>query len=129
MVIDTNCLGVIVTIFWAHFFADFVAQTNKMALNKSKSNKWLAIHCLAYTTVLLLYTCFIFALLYPTFSLLTCMYWAIINGIVHFMIDYCTSRGTSYLWKKNEMHWFFTLIGLDQAVHMTVLILTSRIMF
>jgi hypothetical protein len=69
----------------------------------------------------MVYTVF---LLYLSFLLLISWKFAIVNGIAHFVIDWCTSRGTSYLWKKDKRHWFFSLIGFDQALHLTVLVLT-----
>jgi membrane-bound metal-dependent hydrolase YbcI (DUF457 family) len=82
-----------------------------MAINKSKDNFWLGLHVSFYTL-----------------SILIIFGWkfAIINGILHFITDYITSRGTSYLWKTDQRHLFFTLIGFDQAIHLTTLALTYR---
>lgn len=99
---------VTLTLIWIHFVADFVLQTDKMALNKSSSNKWLGIHCLVYATSFLIFG----------------WYFALVTFFLHLVTDYFTSRGTSWLWKHNERHWFFTLIGFDQAIHLTTLILT-----
>lgn len=99
---------IIIALIWMHFLADFVAQTDKMAQNKSSSNKWLSIHVLAYSAP--------FVVFGPLFAL--------INGIAHFITDYITSRVTSSLWKQEKRHWFFVVIGLDQAIHMTTLFLT-----
>jgi hypothetical protein len=49
--------------------------------------------------------------------------------IMHFITDAITSRTTSYLWQKGERHWFFVVIGLDQAIHMTTLFGVYYIMF
>lgn len=96
----------IIILIWLHFIGDFIWQTDAMAKNKSTSVKWLSSHCAVYTLFLL-----------P-------IGWkfALINGVLHWVTDFFTSRATAYLWKKEERHWFFVVIGLDQAIHMTTLI-------
>ena len=94
-----------IEIIWIHFFADFIAQTDKMAINKSTSIKWLSFHCLVYSFFFLGYGIKI----------------AILVGITHFIVDFITSKITKYLWEKDQRHWFFTIIGLDQAIHLTIL--------
>ena len=101
----------ILIIVWIHFVADFIFQTDTMAINKSKSNKWLGIHAFTYCIPFVIFG----------------WQYAAINGIAHFTVDYMTSRGTSKLWNANERHWFFALIGFDQAVHVTCLIVTLRL--
>jgi len=93
---------------WVHFIADFCCQTDKMAMLKSTRNKWLGIHVGVYTLFLFFWG----------------WQFALINGVAHFITDWFTSRGTTYLWKKEQRHYFFVLIGFDQAIHMTTLILT-----
>ena len=110
----------ILAIVWAHWFADFILQNDTMAINKSSSNKWLGIHCSVY-----LWPIFLLGII---FGGANGILWAAINAIAHFVVDYFTSRGTSSLWKKNERHWFFVLIGFDQAIHMTILLVTAKYM-
>ena len=98
----------IVILIWMHFIADFVLQSDKMANSKSSSNKWLLIHVSIYTLPFFWFG----------------WQFAVINGVAHFMTDFVTARATSYLWKKEERHWFFVVIGLDQALHMTALMLS-----
>ena len=91
-----------------HLFADFILQTDQMAINKSKSNFWLTLHIACYSVPFLIFG----------------WKFALVNAIGHWITDFITSRITSYLWKKEERHWFFVTIGIDQAIHLTTLILT-----
>lgn len=95
-----------------HFVSDFIFQNDKMAINKSSSNKWLSIHIVAYSAPFI-----VFGLKY-----------AAVNAAAHFITDYISSRMTTALWKKQKRHWFFVVIGADQAVHMTCLIATIPMM-
>jgi hypothetical protein len=97
-------------VIWLHFIADFIFQSRKMAENKSRSLLYLTYHCIEYTLFLLP-----LGLKYAT-----------INGVCHFITDFITSKLTTkyYLAKNNKM--FFIIIGLDQAIHMTILIFTLR---
>lgn len=95
----------IIAIVWFHFIGDFVFQTNKMALNKSKSVVWLTYHALAYSAV--------FIIISPLYAL--------INGVLHWITDYFTSKISSSYWAKGNMRLFFGTIGLDQAIHFTCL--------
>jgi len=98
----------IVLLIWVHFFADFVCQTDKMAINKSSSNKWLSIHVGIYSLFLIPFG----------------IEFAIVNFFLHYITDYISSRVTTKLWIAEKRHWFFVVVGLDQALHMTALMVT-----
>ena len=89
-----------------HWFADFVLQTDKQAKNKSSSNYFLSMHLLTYTLAML-----------PLG-----VRYAVLNGLLHFVVDYCTSRATKHFYKKGDIHNFFVVVGLDQAIHMSCLV-------
>ena len=108
-------IATLILLIWAHFVADFVLQTHTMAVNKSTSNKWLASHVGVYT----LFFVFI-AILSPVITL----GYVLVNGVLHFITDYFTSRATTRLWKEERVHDFFVVIGFDQALHMSAMILT-----
>lgn len=108
---------IIIYMLYIHFIADFVLQSDRMAINKSKSWKVLLEHSLVYygtlATGLFLYTMEIPPLLFS------------INFVSHFIIDAITSRINVKLWERNERHWFFVTIGFDQFLHTTILLLTT----
>ena len=100
-----------IALILTHFVADFIFQTDKMAINKSKSNKWLFFHVFVYSLPLLFWG----------------WKFAAFNAVAHFLVDYVTSRLTTHLWNKNECHWFFVVIGADQALHLTCLFLSYEL--
>jgi len=101
-------IGVILAIVWMHFIADFILQSDYVAKNKSKSNLVLLQHVLIYGILF-----YFFGAVY-----------ALINTILHFITDWFSSRATSKLWAEGKVHWFFVVIGLDQAIHLTCLFVT-----
>lgn len=97
-----------------HFVADFLLQNDKMALNKSSSVKWLVIHCFVY--YLPFYIVEVAGLLPVGFSIL--------NGTIHFMIDFISSKVSKKFYNLNNRYLFFLIIGLDQLIHYVTLFLT-----
>ena len=97
-----------------HFVADFVLQSDYVAKNKSKDNKVLLYHVSLYAL--------------PFILLISPLYGAL-NGLLHFCIDFITSRATSKLWASGEVHWFFVTIGLDQLLHVLTLVWTYNLLF
>jgi hypothetical protein len=98
----------VMTLLILHFIGDFILQTDKMALNKSKSVKWLTIHVVVYTI---------------PFLLINWLY-ALINGVLHWIVDYVTSRQAAMFHRKGQRSMFFKIIGLDQLLHGIILIFT-----
>jgi len=47
-----------------------------------------------------------------------------ITFLTHWFTDLFTSRWTSKLWEKKDVHNFFVVIGLDQLIHATTLLIT-----
>lgn len=130
MSIDIWFIVGILLIVWFHWIGDFVMQLDRMALNKSKSQSALFEHIYYYSTAI-----FIGALIIFKFDFVSAGLYAVINGILHFYTDYVTSRWASKLKKEGKMgsdkfpnFGFFAVIGLDQAIHMTCLLVTYYIM-
>ena len=102
-------IKLLLLIIWVHFIADFILQTDYIALNKSKYTECLLTHCGIYSIPFL-----IFGLEY-----------ALINGILHFVVDYFSSALTTTFYVNDKRRYFWWTIGCDQAIHMTCLLLTA----
>lgn len=108
----------------AHFLGDFVFQSHWMAQNKSKNILALLAHVGAYTLVF-----GGISLLFVGFTSSVAVFIAV-NVVIHFGIDFYTSRLTSYLWSEENWHWFFVAIGFDQLLHyLTIFITTDLIIW
>jgi hypothetical protein len=124
-----------------HFFADFLCQTDKMAVNKSKSIKWLTIHACTYIIAMCpMGLC----LDHSTYGHFIGWGWGVgsswlaMNLILHWITDFFTSKLTSYLYLRGESdptgtfmggsfrHWFFSVIGADQVIHAGCLFFTYQ---
>ena len=102
-----------------HWLADFVCQTDWMATNKSSNIKALLAHIITYTSVLLIGI--ILLTEFYSIPLSTIAKFIFINIFTHFIIDFITSKITSTLYKANDIHNFFIIIGLDQFAHIAIL--------
>ena len=122
-------IPLILIICFSHWLADFVFQTDWMARNKSKSNTALAAHILTYSTVLGI-------CLMPFLFSIELLAFVLVNGVLHFGIDWCSSRITSTLHQQNKMgsttipnFGFYSVIGLDQFAHMASLFISFGFIF
>jgi hypothetical protein len=98
----------IILIIWAHAIGDFIFQTRTIAQNKSSHHWALGAHCTLY--------------MIPLFVI--SWQFALVNCILHYPVDFVSSQLTSYYHKKENENMFFNVIGIDQAVHFTILFLT-----
>lgn len=140
----------VLLILFIHWVADFVLQTEKQAINKSKSIKYLTYHVLTYTAFW--FVCvYIYALhfyvIYTNGSFvmqhkgrLFIIIFTALTFISHWITDYLTSKLNTILLPKREQHNtqpeyfryigntnfhnFFVSIGFDQILHYTQLFLT-----
>ena len=106
----------IMTVIAMHWVADFVLQSDWQAKNKSKDNFALLFHVITYT--ICIFVCGIFLLTDLTLQNIKILEsWAVLNGVIHFGVDYVTSRINTYLWNKGRVHDFFVMVGFDQLIH------------
>ncbi len=52
-----------------------------------------------------------------------------ITFATHWITDYFTSRWTSKLYAKGDIHNFFVVVGLDQFIHYTTLLGTYFLLY
>jgi hypothetical protein len=94
-----------------HVIADFLLQNSWMAHGKDQRTGWalpLLVHCLihlAVTTALIL-------IVAPRFWFV-----ALIDFAIHIAIDRAKGICTSTFGLTHEHPWFWTVIGVDQALH------------
>lgn len=122
-------LEIFILIIVIHWIADFIFQSEKWAINKSKSNKILLYHCLTYSLI------WFFPIFFISDSILGTLAFVEITFVFHYVTDYVTSRIVSRKFKRGDHgspipnFGAFSIIGLDQLLHYLQLILTWYILF
>jgi hypothetical protein len=109
-------LGLIFSIIFIHWVADFVFQTDWQAQNKSKNNKALLSHTWTYSLVWFTFGAF-YAMSDPNYVPWSLSLFVLITFVAHTITDYFTSRLNSKLWAKGDVHNFFVSVGFDQVLH------------
>lgn len=120
-------------IFCLHFVGDFLLQSRSMGRNKGKSILWLFAHVFVYTTFLFWGWSSFIGFSEYSFYVMFGVYHLIF--ITHFLTDLITSKISGYAYikctdnnlsKKLKYRWeymFWSIIGLDQLIHIISLIL------
>lgn len=120
---NISSIIIVLSILFIHWFADFVCQTESMALGKSKSWNSLLEHTFIYSILW-----FPFAIAYNVITdsvhVNPILLFPVITFICHTATDYYTSRVNVRLWEEKKTHEFFVSIGFDQFLHFTQLFLT-----
>lgn len=107
-------IQLIIGILLIHYLFDWLFQSRHIAENKSKSVKVLSQHVAIYGIGLL-----ILALIFKiSFG------WVILNTLLHWVVDYITSRTSRTLWTQGKQKQFWNVIGLDQCLHYIILFST-----
>ena len=94
-----------------HIIADFVLQNSWMAIGKDQKTGWalpLLAHCLVHLAVAMA----LILMIAPRFWFV-----AIIDFVIHLIVDRAKGLCTSIFGVNHEHPWFWTLIGVDQALH------------
>lgn len=94
-----------------HVIADFVLQTSWMAIGKDQKTGWalpLLAHCLVHFAVAMV----LILIIAPRFWFL-----AFVDFVIHITVDRAKGLCSSTFEMTLEHPWFWTLIGVDQALH------------
>lgn len=106
-------VGWMVVLTVKHVIADFVLQSSWMAIGKDQKTGWalpLLAHCLVHLAVALA----LILIIAPRFWFI-----AFIDFAIHIVVDRAKGICAS-TFEVNQEHqhpWFWTLIGVDQALH------------
>ena len=95
-------LSVLVLLVLMDFVADFIFQSDYIAINKSSNNWVLALHVFLYSLPFLYFG----------------VAFAAVTFLLHFATDFVSSRVAGHFYRNDQRHWFFVTIGADQAIHM-----------
>lgn len=108
-----------------HWMADYCLQTEAEGLGKSKSFKLLISHTWTYSLTMFSYIVWLYVFSVVKINI---VFWFFpITFVLHTATDFCTSRLTSYYFKKSKMYGFpgfWTTIGFDQVLHLFQLFIT-----
>ena len=104
----------ICSVLFAHWVADFVAQTDEQAKAKAKDFDALFAHCSVYALIMTLAGAIFTWVPVSLNGLIVFGYGVFLS---HITIDYFTSKLNSYLYGKGQIHNFFVSVGFDQWLH------------
>jgi hypothetical protein len=104
-------IGWMLLLSFKHIIADFVLQNSWMAIGKDQRKGWalpLLAHCLVHLAVAMA----LILIVAPRFWFV-----ALIDFAIHITVDRAKGFTASHFGVTQEHQWFWTLIGVDQALH------------
>lgn len=114
--------NMIICLLLIHWLADFVFQRNVDAQNKWHSNLALLKHTLMYSAVFILFTVCMMDGYWNQINHTGLVWFFIVVCVTHFAIDRFTSIIVHNLYKQEDHHNMFVIIGLDQFLHTAIMI-------
>jgi len=114
-------------ILMIHYVADFRMQSRHIAETKSKCNKSLSIHVLLYVATFLI-AGLVHFVTGNNVDVWKFSKYVIINGLLHWLTDYITSRESTKAYQNSDMEKFWNIIGFDQLIHGVTLYTTWEIL-
>lgn len=114
-------LSTILAILIAHYFSDFIMQSEEMAINKHKNEHALYVHVALYSYCMILLL-FIYNAFIGIFTFKLIIFW-IVTFVTHYFIDYYTSKIVNTKFTNKQYYTIlpnigaFSMIGFDQLLH------------
>ena len=104
-------IGWMLLLTFKHIIADFVLQNGWMAHGKDQKKGWalpLLVHCLIHLAVAMV----LILIVAPRFWFV-----ALIDFAIHITVDRAKGFVSANFGVKQDHPWFWTVIGVDQALH------------
>ena len=113
----------IIVLVLLHILGDFFLQGTKLSKRKRFHLPALMEHTSIYTLTFLILSPVLLSL-----TFIQGVVFSLLNGFLHFCIDYITGIMKKKYWQVDEDK-YFTAIGLDQTLHIIILIVTYLMLF
>ncbi len=113
----------IILLFILHLFADFLLQGSSLSKLKSSKSLYLLIHVIIYTSVFI-----VFSPLLLSLTFIDGLIFSGINGGIHLVVDFITSKLKRIFWQKNEAI-YVSIIIFDTIIHIIILLTTYMYLF
>lgn len=117
-------IPLLICLFVIHWIGDYLLQTRVQGNGKSSSNKLLLEHTIAYSVFLGLGVSLMALVFNMSMSIESIIQYTVLNFVLHTATDWLTSRATKNLWSRRKEWETFAIMGFDQLVHMTCLVVT-----
>lgn len=100
-----------------HYVADFLLQSQNVRKNKHDSLEEMFTHIGIYSVVMM---CTTWVLGLPP------IWWAI-NVLAHLAVDFMTAPASHSFFSTEDYWWGMNIVGLDQLIHIFILIATYNL--
>lgn len=120
---------IIISLLVIHYIADYLFQTRRQGNGKASSLYLLGEHVFTYMNVFGIGLCLMMVTgiapnIVPDIWIFMC-----ITFLLHFVTDFVTSKATKKLWAQKKEYATFAVMGLDQLLHTTGLVITWQLIF
>ncbi len=106
----------IILLILIHAAGDFLLQGSGLSTLKSQKRIYLIVHVAIYTAMLIILSPLLLGL-----SFMQGLFFGLVNGLAHLIVDFITTYLKNKFWEKNEAA-YITVISFDHIIHLLILI-------